>query len=124
MKQLIGKMRPTRPILAGIVLLAAAYAPANAANEGYATLRATVGANATVISSNGLSNAVAISVGVKLLTFTRNISTCTITASAMGGVPILVSASPSSPTTVTVRTFRPSGALVSRTFAVIVQCGP
>ena len=124
MKQLIRNLRFSRPLLAGIALVGAACGTAHASNEGFATLRATVGGNGTVVSSNGLTNAIKISAGVKSLAFTRDISTCTITVSGMGGVPFLAIASPSSPTTVTVRTFGLNGVLENRSFAMIIQCGP
>lgn len=123
MKHSFGKIRELAPALAGVALLAAAAAPANATNEGYATLRATISPNATVLNSNGLVNATVGAVGVKVLTFTRDISTCSVTVSGLGGNAVLAIGNISG-SKLTVRTFGLDGVLVNRAFAVIVECGP
>lgn len=126
MERSIRILRLTPLIVAGGVLLATASGPAMASNEGFATLHATINANATIGNSLGLANVVQNAGGVKTLTFTRDISTCTVIATSLGGaVPFLTLATKTATVTdVVVRTFTTAGALINKPFTIAVLCGP
>ncbi len=120
------RLNRTALIAASTTLVLAALAPRANAQVGFALFRATVLANATVSTSNGVVSAVLATTGTYNVKFTRPINVCSLAATVNGLAAGQATAALKAGTTdtLTVRTFTGAGVLQNRNFDLIVTCGP
>jgi len=114
-------MKYTKSLIAAGCLLAS-IGMANAQSLGFVTLSASVSAKGATAFGSGISSSSRIGTGVYSVTFTRDVTQCTILVGPRSSAGGQASASGAISSTVRVYTFSKTGVAANSAFSLLAIC--